>query len=76
MIKKTERIAQENDLFFCRLEKKINFIRGLSSAAEQLTPDQPVSGSIPLALTFLCQKRRERKGKIEIDGSIERWLDR
>ena len=27
---------------------------GLSSAVEQLTPDQPVSGSIPLALTFFC----------------------
>ena len=27
--------------------------RGLSSVVEQLTPDQPVSGSIPLVLTFL-----------------------
>ena len=27
---------------------------GLSSAVEQLTPDQPVSGSIPLALTFFA----------------------
>ena len=30
------------------------FNRGLSSVVEQLTPDQPVSGSIPLVLTFLC----------------------
>ena len=29
------------------------FNRGLSSVVEQLTPDQPVSGSIPLVLTFL-----------------------
>ena len=28
------------------------FNRGLSSVVEQLTPDQPVSGSIPLVLTF------------------------
>ena len=31
----------------------LDFSRGLSSVVEQLTPDQPVSGSIPLVLTFL-----------------------
>ena len=33
--------------------------RGLSSVVEQLTPDQPVSGSIPLVLTFFDLLKRD-----------------